>query len=80
MHVNSTSTKLKLKESDLHLEVEVVDWDMREHRVGQHFPGVLHRRLLGAAEKLFLAHFGGDVLERLLLGVHPGTVALLQAR
>ena len=61
----------------LHLEVEVDDRDVSQHSVGQHVPGIVHRALLGSAKELLDPHLAGDVLERLLLGVHVGSVALL---
>ena len=50
---------------------------MREHGVGQHIPRIVDGALLGAAKELLLTHLGGNVLERLLLRVHVGPVALL---
>ena len=64
----------------LHLEVEVDDRHVGQDGVGEHVPGIVHRALLGAAKELFDAHLGGNVLERLLLRVHVGPVALLCPR
>ena len=66
-----------LKNVHLHFEIKIYDWNMRENGICQHFPRILCRRLFWASEIFLLLHFGGNKLERLLLGEYSGTVTLL---
>jgi hypothetical protein len=63
--------------SYLHFEVELNDGDVGQDGIGQHVPGIVHGALLGPGEELLLTHARGNVLERLLLSVHIGPMALL---